>query len=72
MAIVNPLRPRMGKRTTLCIAAGIWAFGFLMSFPMLMYYTTYTQNFTNGEVRIICYASWPDQGTEGQSYAEYL
>ncbi|OXU27414.1 hypothetical protein TSAR_003759 [Trichomalopsis sarcophagae] len=72
VAIVNPLKPRMGKRTTLCIALAIWAVGAVLSLPMLLFYTTFTHNFPNGEVRVICYPSWPDQDNSGQSYNEYL
>ncbi|XP_012231185.2 tachykinin-like peptides receptor 99D isoform X2 [Linepithema humile] len=66
MAIVNPLRPRMGKKATLCVAIVIWIVGVILSLPMLVFYTTYTQNFINGEVRVICYGAWPN------TYDEYL
>ena len=72
MAIVNPLKPRMGKGTTLCIAVVIWAVSATCSLPMLFYYTTTEQNLTNGEVRIVCYQNWPDQDLAGRSYQEYL
>ncbi|KAJ8681813.1 hypothetical protein QAD02_017605, partial [Eretmocerus hayati] len=71
MAIINPLKPRMGKRATLCTALAIWAFSAGLSTPGLLFYTTYTENFTNGEVRVICYANWPDVDAEGHSLAEY-
>nr|XP_050860932.1 tachykinin-like peptides receptor 99D isoform X2 [Vespula vulgaris] len=72
MAIVNPLRPRMGRRATLCVAVVIWIVGAILSFPMLLFYTTYTQNFVNGEVRVICYSVWPDIDDNGLSFQEYL
>ncbi|XP_058797727.1 tachykinin-like peptides receptor 99D [Phymastichus coffea] len=72
MAIVNPLRPRMGKRATLCIALAIWAMSGILSLPMLLFFTTYTQHFPNGEFRVICYAGWPDMDGTGHSYDEYL
>ncbi|XP_066909216.1 tachykinin-like peptides receptor 99D isoform X1 [Halyomorpha halys] len=71
MAIMHPLRPRMGRRMTLCIAAGIWVIGSVFSLPMLIFFTTYTQDFTNGDQRVICYAEWPD-GSTTVSYQEYL
>ncbi|RLU19160.1 hypothetical protein DMN91_007717 [Ooceraea biroi] len=72
MAIVNPLRRRMGKKATLCVAIIIWIVGAILSLPMLLFYTTYTQNFMNGEVRVICYSDWPDRDDDGLSYDEYL
>ncbi|CAL1674033.1 unnamed protein product [Lasius platythorax] len=72
MAIVNPLRPRMGKKATLCVAIVIWIVGAILSLPMLLFYTTYTQNFMNGEVRVICYSDWPNRDENGLSYDEYL
>ncbi|XP_048507058.1 tachykinin-like peptides receptor 99D isoform X2 [Athalia rosae] len=72
MAIMNPLRPRMGRRATLCIAVAIWMVGAVLSLPMLLFYTTFTQNFVNGEVRVICYSDWPNRTDDGLSYGEYL
>lgn len=72
MAIMNPLRPRMGRRLTLCVAVAIWIVGAILSFPMLIYYKTYTQKFDSGEVRIICYGDWPNRDDNGFSYDEYL
>ncbi|KAL0132796.1 hypothetical protein PUN28_000484 [Cardiocondyla obscurior] len=72
MAIVNPLKPRMGKKATLCVAIIIWIIGAILSLPMLLFYTTYTQNFMNGEVRVVCYSAWPNTDDNGLSYGEYL
>ncbi|XP_015590424.1 tachykinin-like peptides receptor 99D [Cephus cinctus] len=72
MAIMNPLKPRMGRRATLCIAIAIWIVGAILSLPMLLFYKTYTQNFVNGEVRVICYSDWPNISDDGLSYEEYL
>lgn len=71
MAIMNPLRPRMGRRTTLCIALGTWLVGSLLSCPSLLYFTTYTQEYSIGESRVICYAEWPD-GPTNESQQEYM
>ncbi|XP_071443044.1 tachykinin-like peptides receptor 99D [Hetaerina americana] len=71
VAIMSPLRPRMGRRTTLCIAMGIWAVATALSMPMLLFFTTYVHNFPNGEYRVICYAEWPD-GPSPESYQEYV
>ncbi|CAO1423084.1 unnamed protein product [Diamesa tonsa] len=71
MAIMNPLKPRMGKRATLCIAVLIWIFGIILSCPNLVFFTTYDLHLKNGEVRIVCYAEWPD-GPTNHSLQEYL
>ncbi|XP_020300124.1 tachykinin-like peptides receptor 99D isoform X2 [Pseudomyrmex gracilis] len=72
MAIVNPLKPRMGKKATLCVAIVIWIVSAILSLPMLIFYTTYTHIFVNGEVRVICYSDWPHRNENGHSYDEYL
>ncbi|XP_043467178.1 tachykinin-like peptides receptor 99D [Leptopilina heterotoma] len=64
MAIMNPLKPRLGRRTTLCIAIAIWIVGAVLSLPMLLFFTTFTHTFTNGEVRVICYSQWPNESGE--------
>ncbi|XP_055586420.1 tachykinin-like peptides receptor 99D isoform X2 [Uranotaenia lowii] len=66
VAIMSPLRPRMGKRTTLCIAAAIWVVGIIISSPMLLFFTTYDL-----EDRVVCYAEWPD-GPTNHSLQEYV
>lgn len=71
MAIMSPLRPRMGKRTTLCIAGAIWILGIILSSPNLFFFTTYNQKLTNGEIRIVCYLEWPD-GPTNHSLQEYV
>jgi tachykinin-like receptor len=68
---MNPLRPRMGKRTTLCIAAGIWLIGCLIASPMLMFYTTYTEILSNNDARVYCYGEWPD-GPTNHSNQEHM
>ncbi|CAG9136568.1 unnamed protein product [Plutella xylostella] len=40
VAIISPLRPRLGKRATLAIAAAIWAGSCVISSPNLIYFTT--------------------------------
>nr|BAO01074.1 neuropeptide GPCR A24 [Nilaparvata lugens] len=71
MAIMHPLRPRMGRRTTLCIAGAIWVVGTILSLPMLIFFTTVVQDFPNGDSRVVCYSEWPD-GATNESYQEYL
>jgi tachykinin receptor 3 len=71
MAIMSPLKPRMGKRITLCIAATTWIVGFVISAPMLFFFTTFTMELKNGEVRVVCYSEWPD-GATNYSMQEYV
>ncbi|CAD7084718.1 unnamed protein product [Hermetia illucens] len=71
MAIMNPLRPRMGKRSTLCIAGAIWVLGIILSCPMLVFFTTYNEVLNNGKIRVVCYAEWPD-GPTNHSLQEYV
>ncbi|XP_055643026.1 tachykinin-like peptides receptor 99D isoform X2 [Toxorhynchites rutilus septentrionalis] len=66
MAIVNPLKPRMGRRATLCVAAVIWIIGIIISSPMLLFFTTY-----DFQDRIVCYSEWPD-GPTNHSMLEYI
>jgi tachykinin-like receptor len=53
------------------IAAGIWVVGTILSIPNLIFFTTYTERFPNGEQRVICYAEWPD-GITTESFQEYV
>jgi len=71
MAIMYPLRPRMGRRTTLCTAMGIWVLGIALSLPNILVYTTAVLEYPNGEKRIVCYQEWPD-GTGSESIQEYM
>lgn len=59
MAIMNPLRPRMGRRATLCIAAAIWIAGVILSFPNLLVFKAELVE----EDRYVCYPEWPDGST---------
>lgn len=75
IAIVNPLRPRMGKRMTLCIAVAIWMTAAVLALPNLLFYKTFTAPLGSGRVRVVCYAAWPDavSTTDGiNSHQEYL
>lgn len=68
MAIMNPLRPRMGKRLTLGIAAGIWIGGVILSMPALILYQTFQQE--NSSI-VVCYSEWPD-GPQHESQQEHV
>uniref|UniRef100_A0A6M2DY29 Putative g protein-coupled receptor n=1 Tax=Xenopsylla cheopis TaxID=163159 RepID=A0A6M2DY29_XENCH len=56
---MNPLRPRMGRRATLCIAAAIWIAGVILSFPNLLVFKAELVE----EDRYVCYPEWPDGST---------
>ncbi|XP_013772923.1 tachykinin-like peptides receptor 99D [Limulus polyphemus] len=71
MAIMHPLKPRMSRMTTLIITLCIWVAGSLLSLPNLLYSTTITEMFSNGDYRIICFMVWPD-GYSNVSYTEYI
>ncbi|XP_022237399.1 tachykinin-like peptides receptor 99D, partial [Limulus polyphemus] len=70
MAIMHPLRPRMSRTTTLIITLCIWVAGSLLSLPNILYSSTITEMFSNGDYRVICFMVWPD-GYSNDSYTEY-
>lgn len=71
MAIMTPLRPRMGRTVTICLAMSTWLLGIAISSPYLFYYTTYILPYQDGQQRIICYGEWPD-GSTNESLLEYM
>ncbi|KAJ8973787.1 hypothetical protein NQ317_013182 [Molorchus minor] len=71
MAIMTPLRPRMGKTVTLLLAVFTWILGIVIGIPSLIYFRTYTDTLTDGEERVICYMEWPD-GVTNESMQEYV
>ncbi|XP_063360190.1 tachykinin-like peptides receptor 99D isoform X4 [Cydia amplana] len=71
VAIISPLRPRLGKRATLGIAAAIWAGSSLISSPNLVYFTTDTVDLPDGTRRRVCFAKWPDYNIAPVSLYDY-
>ncbi|XP_050532584.1 tachykinin-like peptides receptor 99D isoform X2 [Daktulosphaira vitifoliae] len=73
IAIIHPLRPRLSRKTTLMIAAGIWLISTILSIPNLIFFTTTTtaEKLRDGGERVICYAEWPD-GSTTESFQEYV
>ncbi|XP_037296583.1 tachykinin-like peptides receptor 99D isoform X1 [Manduca sexta] len=71
VAIMSPLRPRLGKRATLGITAAIWAWSSIISSPNLIYFTTETDFLPDGNVRRVCFSEWPD-GITTRSHMEYV
>ncbi|ENN72174.1 hypothetical protein D910_08482 [Dendroctonus ponderosae] len=70
MAIMTPLKPRMGRMVTLVLALSTWVLGIIIGMPSLLYYKTYKDTYSNGEERVICYPEWPD-GISNESLYEY-
>ncbi|XP_046605787.1 tachykinin-like peptides receptor 86C isoform X1 [Neodiprion virginianus] len=71
MAIVRPLQHRMSRRRALLAVAMIWFASALLGLPCLLYSTTMTRSYSNGQVRIVCYMMWPD-GRYPHSMTEYI
>ncbi|KPJ19314.1 Tachykinin-like peptides receptor 99D [Papilio machaon] len=51
VAIMSPLRPRLGKRATLGIAAAIWAGSSVLSSPNIVFFTTEMDTLPDGSTR---------------------
>ncbi|KAG5670249.1 hypothetical protein PVAND_000526 [Polypedilum vanderplanki] len=66
---MNPLKPRMGKKLTLCIAGLIWIVGIISSSPNFFFFTTVEMPY---EDRVVCYAEWPDTDGDNHSLQEYI
>ncbi|XP_050685417.1 tachykinin-like peptides receptor 99D [Leptidea sinapis] len=71
VAIMSPLRPRLGKRATLGIAAIIWVGSCIISSPNFLYFTTEVDLQADGSLRRVCYSDWPD-GITTRSQLEYM
>ncbi|KAJ8911952.1 hypothetical protein NQ315_012763 [Exocentrus adspersus] len=74
MAIMTPLKPRMGKRLTLLFALLTWILGVLVGIPSILFFQTETDYLIDGSERIICYMKWPDgeTGKINESLQEYI
>ncbi|XP_075971381.1 tachykinin-like peptides receptor 99D isoform X2 [Anticarsia gemmatalis] len=70
VAIMSPLRPRLGKRATLGITAAIWVLSCILSSPNLIYFSTESYDLPDGTVRRVCFSEWPD-GMTTRSKLEY-
>ncbi|XP_073942717.1 tachykinin-like peptides receptor 99D isoform X2 [Choristoneura fumiferana] len=72
MAIIHPLKPRLGKRATLGVAAAIWAVSSIISSPNMIYYTVHYANATiEGDDRRTCYPHYPDFELQEEARLEY-
>ncbi|CAL4097464.1 unnamed protein product [Meganyctiphanes norvegica] len=70
IAIMHPLRPRMGRRATLMIVVWIWVSAVSLAMPNALFYKT-AAVIQECETRTICYGEWPD-GEQGHSNSEYI
>ncbi|XP_074648341.1 tachykinin-like peptides receptor 99D [Tubulanus polymorphus] len=57
VAIIHPLRPRLGSRTVLGIIGAIWILAILIGLPPM--FVAVTDHIPNSD-RIMCYLEWPD------------
>lgn len=62
MAIIHPLKPRMGAGLVLTVIAVIWVVSVVIAFPNLLYAEIHTFNGTDVTV---CYLKWPDGESAG-------
>lgn len=64
MAIITPLKKRLGQRCTLIVILWTWILGVLVGLPNVLFFRTeQLQNST----RISCYMLWPDGDTNASS-----
>ncbi|XP_045765313.1 tachykinin-like peptides receptor 86C [Maniola jurtina] len=69
-AIVRPMRPRMSKRYSLIMIAGIWVSGVLLAMPCLLFSTT-KQYRSKGTIKTACLLLWPD-GLPDVSHMDFV
>ncbi|CAM1306028.1 Uncharacterised protein r2_g1580 [Pycnogonum litorale] len=70
-AIVRPLNPRMSKYRAVLMIVMIWIASCLLSVPTLLYSTTMTWEYNNGQYRTLCFLLWPD-GAASSSKTDYV
>ncbi|XP_015591693.1 tachykinin-like peptides receptor 86C isoform X4 [Cephus cinctus] len=71
MAIMRPLQHHMSRRRARLALALIWFASALLALPCLLYSTTFTRRYSNGQSRNVCYMLWPD-GRYPNSMMEYI
>lgn len=83
MAIMNPLKPRMGKRMTLCIAVSVWVSFAELDFQGVYNFTTGLQpqsgdtefNWSVQFLMHVCYHNLPENNRNfvqlGAKYSEF-
>ncbi|CAH1400349.1 unnamed protein product [Nezara viridula] len=71
MAIVRPLKHRMSRRKALLALLAIWMASGLLALPCLLYSTTRTRRYSNGQSSVFCMMQWPD-GAYPTSTSEHV
>nr|BAO01083.1 neuropeptide GPCR A33 [Nilaparvata lugens] len=71
LAIVHPLKHRTSKKRALLMLLSVWLASTLLAIPCILYSTTMTKRYKNGNYKTICYMKWPD-GQYPQSSREYI
>ena len=71
MAIIHPLKPRMGAKLVLTTIVVIWIVSIWIAFPNLLYAEIYVWYFNNSETRTVCYLLWPD-GDSTESTSDFV
>lgn len=63
---MHPLRPRLGRKTTICIVIGIWVASTIVAVPPFLFYTTGLSPFDGKS--LLCYGQWPDGEASDSTY----
>lgn len=71
MAIMRPLKHHMSRKRTILALFSIWFASAMLAIPCLLYSTTNSRRYNNGNTRIVCYMQWPD-GSYPNSKTEYI
>ncbi|XP_051171327.1 tachykinin-like peptides receptor 86C isoform X2 [Leptopilina boulardi] len=71
MAIMRPLKHHMSRKRTILALFSIWFASAMLAIPCLLYSTTNSRRYNNGNTRIVCYMQWPD-GSYPNSKTEYM
>ncbi|XP_033215115.1 tachykinin-like peptides receptor 86C [Belonocnema kinseyi] len=71
MAIMRPLKHHMSRRRTILALFSIWFASAMLAIPCILYSTTKSRRYHNGNTRILCYMQWPD-GSYPNSKTEYI
>ncbi|XP_075210909.1 tachykinin-like receptor at 86C [Lycorma delicatula] len=71
VAIVHPLRHRISRKRASFVLVIVWLSSCILAIPCILYSTTKTKRYANGQVRTFCYLKWPD-GQYPYSSSEYM
>ncbi|RWS09663.1 tachykinin-like peptides receptor 86C [Dinothrombium tinctorium] len=71
IVVVYPLKARTSKKTSAIVILVIWLLSALLAIPTLIFSTTFTFEYSEGEKRTLCTLQWPD-GLSGASTYDYI